>query len=114
MDKKEKAFEVLKKVLRILNSKEYRSIFSCITKTDIGELSELPAFLEEFVQGTVELNGYDKIDEFNEENYYTVDDTYENGVAIDYVLTADHGHELPICIRLEVFMEEILLSIFPC
>lgn len=114
MNKEEEILSILKQILVILKHKEYDKIFDYVTSTDLGELSDLPAFIEEFVQGTVELNGFTCIDEFRTDSYCDIDKTYEDEIAVEYILTADDGNELPLCLRIEVSPENVLLSINPC
>ena len=114
MNKKDRALFVLKEFLRIMNLKEYEKATEIITATDIGDIVELPSFLKEYIQGTVEENGFDTIDLFCERNYFSVDDTFETKVAIEYVLSADNGNELPLCVRIEVTDKDTYLSIMPC
>lgn len=114
MSKKEKILYILENILMILKHKEYDKIFNYVTSTDLGELSDLPMFIEEFIQGTVELNGFTYIDEFRTDSYCAIDETFKDKVIVEYILTADNGHELPICLRIELLSEDVLLSFNPC
>lgn len=114
MIKKEEIVCVLKQILVALKNKDYDNICKYVTSTDLVELSELPSFLNEYIQGTVELNGFEQIDEFSSDNYCDIDDSFDDKVEVEYILTADGGHELPLCLSIEVSSEDVFFSIYPC
>lgn len=89
------AIETLKNVLHILHEKRFDDILTAVADTQI----ENPAqFLAEFVQGTLELNDFDTIDEYGTEcsfkpNYeysqtemYAYDDG--RGFLVEYEMTS--------------------------
>lgn len=114
MSKEERIYSILKEILLILKYKEFDKIFNYVTNTDLGELSDLPTLIEEFIQGTVAINGFTYIDEFRTDSYCVIDETYEDKVVVEYILTADEGHKLQLCLRIEILSEDVLLSVNPC
>lgn len=61
---KEKAIEVLKEILHMFHEKRFEDVVSCVDESKIDDLGN---FLLEFMQGTLELNHFDKIDEYGVE-----------------------------------------------
>lgn len=55
------AIDTLKNVLHILHEKKFDNILSVVCETEIENIED---FLLEFVQGTLELNDFDAIDEY--------------------------------------------------
>ena len=86
---------VIEKVLQSIHNKDYQSILNHVDEMEIDDIDSL----FQFVQGTLELNGYDSIDEYgvpcdfhpkyeySQMSFYEYDDN--SGVAVDYDLTSD-------------------------
>jgi len=97
------AIETLKQVLWFLNRKKFGKVPEAV---DGSEIENLPGFLREFVQGTLELNDRKRIDvygapcnfhpqyEYHQLHFYDCFDEKGNitGFSIDYQMTA--GGEL--------------------
>ncbi len=92
---KEEAIKTLKSVLHAFHEKRFADILSVVSESEI----ERPeAFLAEFIQGTLELNGFDTIDEYGvpcsfKPNYeYSQLDVYEykdnSGFTMEYAMTS--------------------------
>lgn len=101
IEDKQRAFaiEILKNILHILHEKNFADIFSA---TDECAVENPEDFLTEFVQGTLELNGFDTIDEYGAEcsfkpqyaySQLSMDEYSDNsGFYIEYEMTS--GGEL--------------------
>ena len=91
----EKVIEVLKKILRAIHLNNYRDIMDCV---DGSEVDDVRGFLE-YIYDSLQLNNFDKIDEFGVEckfhpNYeYSQLQVYEfndqTGFAVEYQMTSD-------------------------
>lgn len=97
---------VIEKVLQSIHNKDYQSILNHVDEMEIDDIDSL----FQFVQGTLELNGYDAIDEygvpcdFHPEYEYSQMSFYEyednSGVAVDYDLTSD-SELVDMCLQME-------------
>lgn len=58
---KEQPIETLKKVLHVFHEKRFGDILSVVSRSEIEAPED---FLSEFMQGTLELNNFDTIDEY--------------------------------------------------
>lgn len=99
--KKKYALELLKKILAALHEKRFGDVVRLVDECSFSE-SEL----QEFVQGTVEVNGFERIDEYLEENVCSVDEEDDDPFTVESYLTADEGFDLPLCLRLEIEFDE--------
>ncbi len=92
---KEMAIQTVKKVLHVMHSKEYKKLPECVDEMEWSDTEEI----EEAVQGTLEMNGFDTIDEygvpcnFHPDYEYHQMNFYEfnngSGFSIDYDMTSD-------------------------
>ena len=93
--KKTLARNLLKKILVALHEKRFDDVASMVTESTLNA-----ADIEEFIQGTVEVNGFGTMDKYiakNECGFYTE----ENRTSIEYYLTADGNQELPLLLILD-------------
>ena len=91
---KDKAIGTLKKILQLFHEKRFGDILSVVSKSKIENPEE---FLSEFMQGTLELNNFDTIDEYGEPcsfkpkyeysqlQFYE----YDNSFVIEYAMTSN-------------------------
>lgn len=103
---KENAIKVIEKVLWSIHNKEYKAIVNHVDETEKGDMDSL----FQFVQGTLELNGYDSIDEYgvpcdfhpkyeySQMNFYEFDDN--SGFAVDYDLTSN-SELVDLCLQMK-------------
>ena len=121
---KENAIKVIEKVLWSIHNKEYRSI---VNDVDENEIEDMDSFAH-FVQGTLELNGYDSIDEYgvpcnfhpkyeySQMSFYEYDDN--SGFAVDYDLTSS-SELVDMCLQMKFLytadggMKSIFVGIDP-
>lgn len=100
-DKKKYALELLKKILEALHEKKFGEVIRLVDECALSE-SEL----QEFVQGTVEENGFERIDGYQEENICSMDEEDDDPFIVETYLTADEGFDLPLCLSLELETDE--------
>lgn len=100
-NKKKYALELLKKILEALHEKRFDDVVRLVNECSLSE-SEL----QEFVQGTVEDNGYERIDGYQEENICSIDEDDDEPFIVEIYLTADEGFDLPLCLSLELETDE--------
>ena len=55
------AIETLKTILHLFHEKRYDEVPGAV---DESEIEDLPGFLREFIQGTLDLNGMETFDEY--------------------------------------------------
>lgn len=103
---KENVIKVIEKVLWSIHNKEYKAIVNHVDETEIGDMDSL----FQFVQSTLELNGYDSIDEYGvpcdfhpkykyfQINFYEYDDN--SGFAVDYDLTSN-SELVDLCLQMK-------------
>jgi len=90
----EKVIEVLKKILRAIHLNNYRDIMDCVDGSEADDVRELLKYIDDSLQ----LNDFDKIDEYGVEcnfhpNYeYSQLQVYEfndqTGFAVEYQMTS--------------------------
>ena len=107
----EKVIEVLKKILRAIHQNNYRDIMDCV---DGSEVDDVRGFLE-YIYDSLQLNNFDKIDEFGVEckfhpNYeYSQLQVYEfndqTGFAVEYQMTSD-SELVDLTLQLEFLYQE--------
>ena len=107
----EKVIEVLKKILRAIHLNNYRDIMDCV---DGSEVDDVRGFLE-YIYDSLQLNNFDKIDEFGVEckfhpNYeYSQLQVYEfndqTGFAVEYQMTSD-SELVDLTLQLEFLYQE--------
>lgn len=104
--KKEQAVEVLKKVFHALHEKRFDDIAKIVDNCTLNAQE-----IEECVQGTVEVNEFETMDTYREENICSVQerqssafeaDTYVSAIEVDSYITADGGNELPLVLSLRL------------
>ena len=91
----EKVIEILKKILRAIHLKNYRDILDCVDGSEVDDVRELL----EYIDDSLQLNDFDKIDEYGVEcNFhptyeYSQLQVYEfndqTGFAVEYQMTSD-------------------------
>lgn len=92
---KEQAIGIIKNILHAIHEKRYGDIITYVDETETKDIDEL----FEFVQGTLELNDFDAIDEygvscnFHPEYEYSQLNFYEynnlSGFEVEYAMTSD-------------------------
>lgn len=92
---KEQAIGIIKNILHAIHEKRYGDIITYVDETETKDIDEL----FEFVQGTLELNDFDVIDEygvpcnFHPEYEYSQLNFYEyndlSGFEVEYAMTSD-------------------------
>lgn len=114
---KENAIKVIEKVLRSIHNEEYKSIVSYVDKTEIEDMDSL----FHFVQGTLELNGYDSIDEYgvpcnfhpeykySQMSFYEYDDN--SGFAVDYDLPVYHLKKITVRFIIEILLVIVAVAV---
>ena len=68
----EKVIEALKKILRAIHLKNYRDILDCVDGSEVDDVKELLEYIDESLQ----LNDFDKIDEYGVECNFHPNDEY--------------------------------------
>lgn len=99
--KKEYAIGLVKEILTALHEKRFEDIAGLVDESSLNAED-----LKECVQGTVELNEFQTIDEYMEENIISVDEEEDEPFAVESYLSADGGNDLPMCLRLELECNE--------
>lgn len=95
--KKEYALELLKKIMAALHEKSFGDVLRLVDECSLNESG-----LQEFVQGTVEEKGFERIDGYLEENICSIDGEDDDPFIVEAYLTADEGFDLPLCLSLEL------------
>ncbi len=106
------AIEVCKKILSALHKNDFGKIISIVDESEIEDLED---FLSEFLQGNLEGNGFDTVDEYGAEcsfkpNYeysqLTIDEyDDESGFYLDYEMTSS-GELVDMILQLEFIYED--------
>lgn len=109
---KESAIIVLKNILFLLHNKDFKSIKSFIDNSEIDDLED---YLNEYLQGSLELNGYDTIDPygvkclFNPPYQYSQLEIYNyndgSGFLLEYAMTSN-GNLVDMSLQLEFLYTE--------
>ena len=109
--KEEKVIEVLKKILRAIRLNNYSEIIDCVDGSEVTDVKELLEYINESLQ----LNDFDKIDEYVVEcnfhpNYeYSQLQVYEfndqTGFAVEYQMTSD-SELVDLTLQLEFLYQE--------
>ena len=107
----EKVIEVLKKILRAIHQNNYRDIMDCVDGSEVDDVKELLEYIEDSLQ----LNDFDKIDEYGVEcnfhlNYeYSQLQVYEfndqTGFAVEYQMTSN-SELVDLILQLELLYNE--------
>lgn len=107
----EKVIEVLKKILRAIHLNNYRDIMDCVDGSEVDDVRELL----EYIDDSLQLNDFDKIDEYGVEcnfnpNYeYSQLQVYEfndqTGFAVEYQMTSD-SELVDLTLQLEFLYNE--------
>lgn len=94
-ENKQKAIDIIAKVIGAIHKKEYKCILDYADESEVENMD----FLYQFVQGTLKMNGYDSIDEYgvpcnfhpkyeySQLRFYEYNDN--SGFAADYDLTSE-------------------------
>ena len=109
--KEEKVIEVLKKILRAIRLNNYSEIIDCVDGSEVDDVRELL----EYIDDSLQLNDFDKIDEYGVEcnfnpNYeYSQLQVYEfndqTGFAVEYQMTSD-SELVDLTLQLEFLYQE--------
>ena len=107
----EKVIEVLKKILRAIHLNNYRDIMDCVDGLEVDDVRELL----EYIDDSLQLNDFDKIDEYGVEcNFhptyeYSQLQVYEfndqTGFAVEYQMTSD-SELVDLTLQLEFLYQE--------
>ena len=108
---KKKVIEVLQKILRAIHLNNYRDIMDCLDGSEVDDVRELL----EYIDDSLQLNNFDKIDEYGVEcnfhpNYeYSQLQVYEfndqTGFAVEYQMTSD-SELVDLTLQLEFLYQE--------
>ena len=111
MPKWKKVIEVLKKILRAIRLNNYSEIIDCVDGSEVDDVRELL----EYIDDSLQLNDFDKIDEYGVEcnfhpNYeYSQLQVYEfndqTGFAVEYQMTSD-SELVDLTLQLEFLYQE--------
>ena len=109
--KEEKVIEVLKKILRAIRLNNYSEIIDCVDGSEVDDVRELL----EYIDDSLQLNDFDKIDEYGVEcnfhpNYeYSQLQVYEfndqTGFAVEYQMTSN-SELVDLTLKLEFLYQE--------
>ena len=107
----EKVIEALKKILRAIHLNNYRDIMDCVDGSEVDDVKELL----EYIDDSLQLNNFDKIDEYGAEcnfhpNYeYSQLQVYEfsdqTGFAVEYQMTSN-SELVDLTLQLEFLYNE--------
>ena len=107
----EKVIEVLKKILRAIHLNNYSEVMDCVDGSEVDDVRELL----EYVYDSLQLNDFDKIDEYGVEcnfhpNYeYSQLQVYEfndqTGFAVEYQMTSN-SELVDLTLKLEFLYQE--------
>ena len=107
----EKVIEVLKKILRAIRLNNYSEIMDCVYGSEVDDIRELL----EYIDDSLQLNDFDKIDEYGVEcNFhptyeYSQLQVYEfndqTGFAVEYQMTSD-SELVDLTLQLEFLYQE--------
>ena len=107
----EKVIEVLKKILSAIRLNNYSEIMDCVDGSEVDDVRELL----EYIDDSLQLNDFDKIDEYGVEcnfhpNYeYSQLQVYESndqtGFAVEYQMTSD-SELVDLTLQLEFLYNE--------
>lgn len=107
----EKVIEVLKKILRAIHQNNYRDIMDCVDDSEVDDVRELL----EYIDDSLQLNDFDKIDEYGVEcnfhpNYdYNQLQVYEfndqTSFAVEYQMTSN-SELVDLTLQLEFLYNE--------
>ena len=107
----EKVIEVLKKILRAIHLNNYSEIMDCVDGSEVDDVRELL----EYIHDSLQLNDFDKIDEYGVEcnfhpNYeYSQLQVYEfndqTGFAVEYQMTSN-SELVDLTLKLEFLYQE--------
>ncbi len=117
-ENKQKAITVIKNVLSVLHGKQYERILDYVDESEIEDIDSL----FDCVQGTLEINGFDAIDEygvpcnFNPKYEYSQMEFYEyddkSGFVVEYDLTSE-SELVDLCLQMKfLYVDSGLKSIF--
>ena len=98
--KKALARNMLKQLLLALHEKRFEDVVAMVTESTLNA-----ADIEEFIQGTVEINGFNRLDKYIAKNVCML---YVDGnrTSIEYYLSADGNQDLPLCLILDLIEDE--------
>lgn len=95
-NKRDFAINLLKEILAALHEKRFADVVNLVDECTLSVDDII-----ECVQGTVELNEFDAIDEYREKNIAYITDEDSEPFQIDYYIEADGGNDIPLIIQLK-------------
>lgn len=117
-ENKKKAIDVLEKVLDAIHRREYQCILDYVDESDVQDIGSL----FQFVQETLEMNGYNSLDEYgvpcnfhpayeySQLNFYEYND--DSGFALEYDLTSE-SELVDLCLKMKyLYSKTGIKSIF--
>ncbi|MDE6471157.1 MAG: hypothetical protein K2L19_09085 [Eubacterium sp.] len=119
MEYREQAIAVLEKILKAFHNKEFSDVQVIVDESEIDDLED---FLTEFMQGTLELNDFDAVDEYGAEYHFNPQYEYsqlsielyndKSGFYLEYDMTSN-GKLVDMVLQLKfIFTENCLKVIF--
>ncbi len=106
------AIEICKKILSELHKNNFEEVISLV---DESEIDDLESFLKDFLQGSLDINGFNSVDEYGAECSFKPDyeysqlviDEYDDnsGFYLDYELTSG-GELVDLVLQLEFLYED--------
>lgn len=116
---REQAIAVLEKILKAFHNKEFSNVRAIVDESEIDDLED---FLAEFMQGTLELNDFETIDEYGAECSFKPQYEYsqlsielynnKSGFYLEYDMTSN-GELVDMVLQLKfIFTENGLKIIF--
>lgn len=116
---REQAVAVLEKILKAFHNKNFSEVQAIVDESEIDDLED---FLAEFMQGTLELNDFDAIDEYGAECNFKPQYEYSqlsielyndnSGFYLEYDMTSN-GELVDMVLQLKfIFTENGLKIIF--
>lgn len=97
MTKRDFAINLLKQILTALHNKQFDKVVELVDESVLSADD-----INECVQGTVELNEFDTIDEFKEKNIASISSEDNEPFMVDYYIEADDGNDIPVILQLKI------------
>lgn len=97
MTKRDFAINLLKQILTALHNKQFDKVVELVDESVLSDDDMI-----ECVQGTVELNEFDTIDEYREKNIADISSEDNEPFMVDYYIEADGGNDVPLILQLKI------------
>lgn len=107
-DKKNLAVNLLKQVYSALHKKRFDDVVKLVDECTLSVDD-----IVECVQGTVEINEFETIDEFREENICHVGNEDSESFEVVSYMEADGGNDIPLAAHLYIKNGRTILDIQP-